>query len=114
MVPMTLRLRLRTFEFNDLLITTRLLGCVAFPLAHHRRTIYATPAVLRRLLISGRRYFSCKLLFFERKAIGGRLSAIAVLDAKLPTDKCAEGNFARARRPYFGLQQADDYVLPRL
>jgi hypothetical protein len=47
MVPMTLRSRLRLFEFSDLLTTTRL----------YRRTIYSTPAAQRRLPISGRRYF---------------------------------------------------------
>jgi hypothetical protein len=51
MVPMALRSRFRLFEFSDLLTATRL----------YRRTIYATPAAQRRLLISGRRYFSARL-----------------------------------------------------
>ena len=55
--------------------------------------------------------FSCTPLSFGRKPIGDRLSAIAVLDAKLPTPKGDEAIFARARRPSFGRQHAYDYVL---
>jgi hypothetical protein len=82
MVPMTLRSRLRLFEFSDLLTTTRL----------YRRTIYSTPAAQRRLPISGRRYFFLHASILGRKSIGDRLSAIAVLDAKLPTAEGAEAN----------------------